>query len=111
MKLFKFFTLFLFLFHTTAPISLLSNKTNFSKKMENAIDSLKLKTGNIVYKNFADQVEFDLDNCHVVLSTQKDPLNQLITLQEAQKVAKINQSIISFIDLSVEHPYATLKNN
>ena len=73
MKLFKFFTLFLFFFHTTAPISLLSNKTNFSKKMENAIDSLKLKTGNIVYKDFVDQVEFDLDNCHVVLSTQKDP--------------------------------------
>jgi len=111
MKLFKFFAIFFLLFHTTQPVSLLSPKIEFSKKMENAINSLKIKTGSIVYKEFIDQVEFDIDNCHIVLSTKKDPLVQLTTLQEAQKVAKIKQSIISFIDLSVDHPYATLKNN
>lgn len=111
MKLYKYLILFFFLFRTIPPVSLISTKNDFKNKFDTAISSSKLKIANITYREFLNQVDFDIDNCHIVFSTLKSPVQQLITLQEATKVAKIKGSIISLINLSQDHPYATLKNN
>jgi len=92
-------------------ISFLSSKNVFRQQLENSLISSKIKTSNLIYRDFLDQVEFNIDNCHVIFSTQKTPQKQINTLQELQKLAKIKQSTFSLIDLSVDHTYATLKNN
>lgn len=92
-------------------ISLLSTKNIFRQEFESALNTSKIKTANIIYRDYLDQVEFNIDKCHVIFSTKKSPQKQITTLQELQKVAKIKQSTFSLIDLSVEHAYATLKNN
>jgi len=111
MKWYKFFILFFFLFRSHPPISLMSTKNDFKNKFDIAISSSKLKIANITYREFINQVDFDIDNCHIIFSTLKNPEQQLITLQEATKVAKIKGSTISLINLSQDHSYATLKNN
>lgn len=103
MKWYKFIIIF--------SISFLSSKNIFRQEFESAINTHKIKTANIVYRNYIDQVEFNIDKCRVIFSTKKSAQKQITTLQELQKVAKIKQSTFTLIDLSVEHAYATLKNN
>jgi len=45
-----------------------------------------------------------------ILSLDKDPYLQITALQKAIKLAKIKNKYIYFVDLSIDHPYATLKN-
>lgn len=103
MKWYKFIFIF--------SVSLLSTKNIFRQEFESAITSAKITTANVIYRDFVDQVEFNIDKCHVIFSTKKDIQKQINTLQELQKIAKIKQSTFSLINLSVEHAYATLKNN
>ncbi len=47
----------------------------------------------------------------VILSTEKDPLFQTAALQKILKLATIKNKQVTFIDLSLKRPYATLKDN
>ena len=127
MKLFKVFLIFLFLVSLLFSIYSLNNsskdkidpnsiKNNFYLQLEHALKTAQINTAKISPKNFQNQVEFYIINQEVnpikiILSTQKNPYWQITSLQEILKTAKINNKQLQLVDLSINHPYATFKNN
>ena len=66
--------------------------------------------------DYQNQIEFYIENgdnnySKIILSTQKDPYWQISSLQDFFKTAKINNRQVKLVDLSINHPYATFKNN
>jgi len=86
-----------------------SNQKDFYSKLDLALSTAELKPSQFQIRDYENQVEFYLDQTKIILSTQKDPTWQISSLQEVLKTAKINK--IKLIDLSIDHPYATFKNN
>jgi hypothetical protein len=114
-------TILLIIFLTTQIISHqqinpVSNQNDFYSKLNNALQTSQLNPINLTIKDFQNEVEFYLQNnennqTKVILSNQKDPYWQIASLQDLFKTAKINNKQINLIDLSINHPYATLQNN
>ncbi|MBU4210598.1 hypothetical protein KKC08_03515 [Patescibacteria group bacterium] len=67
-------------------------------------------TINNIQKFFQFQSKNDEKISTIILDLEKDPYLQITTLQKAFKIAKINNKYIKFVNLSIRHPYATLKN-
>lgn len=126
MKLFKFFLIPIivltpitfFLFNLNRPKNVFdpkSDKNNFYKNLNLAINTGKLSTSTLTVRDFNHEVEFYLSQNNqtvkVILSDQKDPFWQISSLQDVLKTAKINQQELKLVDLSSAHPYATFKNN
>jgi len=125
MKLFKkllilfilFFLIFLFyyLFNSQKTYQPISNKNDYYKNLNTAINTAKINTTSLQVRDYQDEIEFYLSYennlIKVLLSTQKDPFWQISTLQQVVKKAKMNQEKIKLVDLSSQHPYVTLKNN
>jgi hypothetical protein len=89
----------------------ISSKNDFYSNFEYAFFMAKLKPVAINLQNWNDKVEFYLDNTKVIFSTQKNPYWQITSLQQTLNIGKIRNKEIKFIDLSIDHPYATFKNN
>jgi len=89
----------------------LSDLNTFHQQLSHALNLAKLDSNNHQVRNYYHEVEFFIDQCQVVLSTQKDPYRQIASLQQFFKTAKIKGLRPVFVDLSSSHPYATLKNN
>lgn len=47
----------------------------------------------------------------VILSTSQDPYLQISVLQQLIKVAKIRHQVVTYLNLGVTHPYATLQDS
>ena len=93
----------------------ISSQNNFYEKLNLAISTSQIKTSPLKIIDFNNEVDFYvLDNSQsikVILSTQKDPIWQISSLQEFLKTDKINKADLKLVDLSSVHPYATFKNN
>lgn len=95
----------------------ISSKNDFQQKLSYALHLAGLSPLNIRYRDFQNEIEFYLAYANqnsatrVILNTHQDPLNQVASLQNIFKEAKIRDKDIYFIDLSINHPYVTLKNN
>jgi len=93
----------------------ISDKNNFYNQLNLAIKTSQLETSSWQIRDFLHQVEFTISNdknsIKVILSDQKSPIWQIVSLQELIKTAKINNQSIKLVDLSTAHPYATFKNN
>jgi hypothetical protein len=92
-----------------------SEKSKFYDQLNLVIKTGHLETSSWIVRDFLHQVEFNLKNgdntFKVILSDQKNPIWQIASLQELIKTAKINNQTIKLVDLSVNNPYATFKNN
>jgi len=125
MKLFKISIIFVFLSITIffliiklypSILTPKSDQNNFYDKLNNALQTSKITPINLVVRDYLNEVEFYFQNenenlIKVIVSTQKDPYWQIVSLQDFYKTAKINNRQINLVDLSIDHPYATFKNN
>jgi hypothetical protein len=125
MKLFRLIIIFLlvislpigfyFLNQKNDSVDPISSQNNFYQKLNLAINTSQIKISSIKVRDFNNEVEFYLiqpnNQVKIVLSTTKDPVWQISSLQEVLKTAKINQEDLKLVDLSSIHPYATFKNN
>jgi hypothetical protein len=88
-----------------------SDKNNYLTKLNLVLNTADIETYQFVLRSFQNEVEFLINNnstTKVVLSTQKDPYQQVASLQQILKIARINGNDVKFIDLSIGRPYATL---
>lgn len=94
-----------------------SNENKFFVNLNYAIQKNRISLASpIISKKNTQQVEFIVDQnqnspTKVIFSTQKDPILQTTTLQQIFKIATINDKYVYLVDLSLNHPYVTLKNN
>lgn len=128
MKLFRFF-LFV-IFFTSLSFSIFSYRSNSSEtkinpisdknklylQLEHGLKTAQIETVQNTIKDYENQLEFyiinkDNNSTKVILSTQKNPYWQIASLQEILKKAIINNKQLQLVDLSINHPYATFKNN
>ncbi len=89
-----------------------SNKNEYLHRLNLVLNTANINPSQLILRDFQNEVEFLLvDNNHtskVILSTQKDPYQQIASLQQILKIAKISDKHVKFIDLSIGRPYATL---
>ncbi len=127
MKLFKLFLFTLFFsglfisiyylnISSEKKINPTSNKNNFYLELDNILKTAQIKTVKSTIRDYQNQFEFYIINesnnpTKVILSTKKNPYWQISSLQEILKKAKINNKQLQLVDLSINHPYATFKNN
>lgn len=127
MKLFKLFLIIIFIslatfsfysYHQSAvdQYNPNSDKNNFYLQLEYGLKNAKIDIFKSSIRDFQNEFEFYLinennDPIKVILSTQKNPYWQITSLQEILKTAKINHQHLQLVDLSIDHPYATFKNN
>lgn len=125
MKLYKFI-LILFILAGFVNLFIYLQKPNqqavfsdtqlFINKLKNALYTSQLQPLNITIRDYNSQIEFYLQEkeqdkiTKVILSTQKNPYWQIAVLQKIIKKAKMKKAFLKSINLSVNHPYATLKN-
>ncbi len=110
--------LFILTFYLKTPLSqpAFSDTQNFLNQLQDALSTSQLEPLNLSIRDFNHQTEFYLQPkeqiipTKVVLSTQKNPYWQIAVLQKTLKEAKIKNTFIKTINLSLNHPYATLKN-
>jgi len=127
----KFFRIFLFvLFFTSLSFSIFSYMSNSSEtkidpisdknqlylQLEHGLKTAQIETIQNTIKDYENQLEFyiinkDNNSTKVILSTQKNPYWQIASLQEILKKAIINNKQLQLVNLSINHPYATFKNN
>lgn len=88
-----------------------SDKNIFLSRLKHALNIGQIEISRLELRDFNQEVEFYIQNCQVILSQKKDPYWQVGILQQIFKTAKIRGKEISLVDLSGQHPYATLKNN
>jgi hypothetical protein len=93
-----------------------SNKNSFYLELDNILKTAQIKTVKNTIRDYQNQFEFYIINesnnpTKVILSTKKNPYWQIASLQEILKKAKINNKQLQLVDLSINHPYATFKNN
>ncbi len=95
----------------------ISEKNNFIFQLAQSLDVAHFKYSNFNLEDFQNQVEFTIiksDNptpSLITLSTKKDAAWQVATLQQVFDTSKNKGKYVKFIDLSIEHPYATFQNN
>ncbi len=126
MKLFKLFLFTIFFFGLLLSVYNLnnsfgkkinpnSNKNSFYLELDNILIKAQIKTVKNNIRDYQNQFEFYIINesnpIKVILSTKKNPYWQIASLQEILKKAKINNKQLQLVDLSINHPYATFKNN
>ena len=126
MKLFKisliilFISLLSFSFYSLVSfsenkINPSSEKNNFYSQLEHGLKTAQIEITNNTIRDYQNQFEFYIINesnpTKVILSTKKNPYWQITSLQEILKTAKINNKQLQLVDLSINHPYATFKNN
>jgi len=127
MKFFKIFLFIIFLaslsfsiysynLSSIEKINPISDKNNFYFQLEHGLKIAQINNTNNTIKDYQNQLEFYIINesnnpTKIILSTQKNPYWQIASLQEILKVAKINNKQLQLVDLSINHPYATFKNN
>ncbi|MFA6185157.1 MAG: hypothetical protein WCT51_04545 [Candidatus Shapirobacteria bacterium] len=127
MKLFKififiiffsalFYSIFSFVNSSGDKINPISNKNNFYLQLEHGLKTAQIDLTKSTIKDYQNQFEFYIINegnnpIKIILSTQKNPYWQIASLQEILKTAKINNKQLQLVDLSINHPYATFKNN
>lgn len=96
-------------------ITPISQKNDFYTKLDSAINQIQLDISQITFRDYQNQIEFyimeDNNTSKVLLSTKKDPYWQIASLQEVLKKSKIEGRKPYLIDLSIDNPYATFKNN
>lgn len=90
-----------------AHINPISESNNYHQNLEKALNLANLKPQKMIFREFLNEIEFNLEDKLIILSTQKDPFWQVSSLQDILKIVKINHQVIKFIDLSSAHPYAT----
>ncbi|MPM89330.1 hypothetical protein SDC9_136439 [bioreactor metagenome] len=93
-----------------------SDQNDFYDKLNNAFKTSQLDPINLTIRDYLNEIDFylqDEDNnlVKVIISTQKDPYWQIVSLQDFSKTAKMNHKQFTLVDLSIDHPYATFKNN
>lgn len=86
----------------------LSSRNNFLNQFNHALNLAKIKSNNIIVRDFQNEIEFNINSTKVILSLQKDPYWQIASLQEILKIAKMKDKDVKLIDLSINHPYATI---
>lgn len=106
-----FFVIFFLFNYQKNQINPISQKNDFLKNLNYALFMAKIKPTATQIKDWKDEVEFYIDNTKIILSTKKNPYWQITSLQQTLKIGKIKNREIKIIDLSVDHPYATFKNN
>lgn len=124
MKLFKIIIVLVLIIGATTFITIKlcpptitpkSNQNDFYDKLNNAFKTSQLEPINLTVRDYLNEIEFYLqeDNnlTKIIISTQKDPYWQIVSLQDLSKTAKMNHKQFSLVDLSIDHPYATFKNN
>lgn len=127
MKLFKLFLFIIFISSLSFSIYSLtnfsenkidptSNKNNFYIQLEHGLKTAQVNITKSAIRDYQNQFEFYIINqdnnpTKIILSTQKNPYWQIASLQEILKTAKINNKQLQLVDLSINHPYATFKNN
>lgn len=127
MKLFKLFLLIIFILSLSfsiysltnfsqSKIDPVSNKNNFYLQLEHGLKTAQINITKSTVRDYQNQFEFYIINennnpIKIILSTQKNPYWQVASLQEILKTAKINNKQLQLVDLSINHPYATFKNN
>lgn len=109
------FISFLTLKHKPDTFNPISNKNNFYDQLNLALKTSHLETSSWQVRDFINQIEFTVadenNTFKVLLSDQKNPLNQIVSLQQIIKTAKMKKQTLKLVDLSAVHPYATFKNN
>lgn len=127
MKLFKVFLFTIFIFSLSFSTYSLTNfsqekvdpnssKNDFYFQLEHGLKTAKIEIVKTTIRDYQNQFEFYIINesnnpIKIILSTQKNPYWQITSLQEILKTAKINNKQLQLVDLSINHPYATFKNN
>ena len=93
----------------------LSEKNTFQTNLNYSLNLAHLTPLQTQYRDYLSQVEFiinhDSSSTSVIFSTKKNPIWQVASLQNIFKAAKMEDRRISLIDLSIDHPYVTFKNN
>lgn len=96
---------------TLTTINPSSSKNDFLSKLSTVLSTANIKTSQITLRDFQNETEFYVQNenftTKVVLSTAKDPYQQVASLQKILKIAKIKGKDVKFIDLSIGRSYAT----
>ena len=97
-------------------INPISSQNDFYSKLNNALQTSQISPINLIVRDYQNEVEFYLQDeqnnqTKIIVSNLKDPYWQIASLQDFFKTAKINNKQIKLVDLSIDHPYATFKNN
>jgi hypothetical protein len=92
---------FYFLNQKNDSVDPISSQNNFYQKLDLAINTSQIKTSSIKVRDFNNEVEFYLiqpnNQVKIILSTKKDPVWQISSLQEVLKTAKINQEDLKLV--------------
>jgi len=89
-----------------------SQKNDFLNHLNRSLQIAQINPVKMDYRDFQQEVEFYIinhdsnDQVKVILSTKKDPYWQI---GQVKKILSLHR--VKLIDLSLNHPYATLKNN
>ena len=109
------FSIYSFNNYSQNPLDPNSDKNNFYLQLDHALKTAQLDISKSTVRDYQNQFEFYIINqehpTKIILSTQKNPYWQIASLQEILKKAKINNQQLQLVDLSINHPYATFKNN
>ncbi len=94
----------------------LSPENQFQTRLIHALSLANIKYNQLNFREFQNEVEFQLVEpgqtpTTIILSTQKNPYWQISALQQVQKTSRIRHKIIRLVNLSLNHPYATLEDN
>ena len=85
-------------------------KLNFDK----LITDKQLDVSNLIFDPYNHIISFNLfeneKSTKVILSDQKNIWLQLNALQKINKMVKIKNRSLQLVDLSLKHPYATIKD-
>jgi hypothetical protein len=127
MKLFRLSLFIIFIFFLSFSVYSLisfskkkldpiSNKNIFYSQLKHGLKTAQIDITKEIIRDYQNQFEFYIINkdnnpIKIILSTQKNPYWQVASLQEILKTAKIKNKQPQLINLSINHPYATLKNN
>ena len=116
LSIFLTLTVWLYTTNHAIPITTPQSSQNITKlNFDKLIKDKQIDISDINFDHFNNIISFTyFDNdkaTKVILSDQKNIWLQLNALQKINKMVKIKDRSLQLVDLSLRHPYATIKNN
>lgn len=98
-------------FRQSAKINPFSQQNYFFLQLNHALKLANLDDFQLNYRQSQHEIELVDNSYRVIISTNKNAYWQIASLQQILKIAKIKGKSVKLVDLSITHPYVSLKNN
>lgn len=92
-------------------VSPLGQQNVFRSQLLHLLSVANISYSQLEFSPYSETAKILINKTRIILSTKKDPYQQIETLQGILKIATIEEKEIDLIDLDSKHPYASFKNN